>query len=76
MYLEVYPDIIFILNFFLDYLLLYLLKKVNRKDSSIPKLIGAAACGAIFAVIIGIYPWQNVIIRFLMINVVASILKI
>lgn len=76
MYLEVYPDIIFILNFLLDFLLLYLLKKVNRKDTSIPKLIGAAACGAVFAVIIGIFPWLNIIIRFLMINVFASILMI
>lgn len=76
MYLEVYPDIIFILNFLLNFLLLYLLKKVNRKDSTIPKLIGAAACGAMFAVIIGILPWLNIIIKFLVINVLASILMI
>lgn len=76
MYLEVYPDIIFILNFFIDFILLYLLKKVNRKSSNIPRLIGAAAVGGVVAVIVGIFPWMDVVIRFLLMNIAASILMI
>jgi stage II sporulation protein GA (sporulation sigma-E factor processing peptidase) len=76
LYLEVYPDIIFILNFFIDFILLFLLKLVNKKSSSLPKLLIAAAVGGIFAAINGILPWMNAVIRFLLMYVVASILMI
>jgi len=76
LYLEVYPDIIFILNFFIDFILLFLLKQVNRKSSNVPRLIAAAAIGAIFAVIISIFPWMNVIFRFVLMNVLAAILML
>ena len=76
MYLEVYPDIIFILNFFIDFILLFLLKLVNKKSSSLPKLLLAAAIGGLFAAINGIFPWMNAVIRFLLMYVVASVLMI
>ncbi|NLP34735.1 MAG: sigma-E processing peptidase SpoIIGA [Clostridiales bacterium] len=76
MYLEVYPDIIFILNFFVDLFLLFLLKLVNKKSSSLPRFLLAAAVGALFAVFTGIFPWMNVVIRFLLMNVVASVVMI
>jgi stage II sporulation protein GA (sporulation sigma-E factor processing peptidase) len=76
LYLEVYPDIIFILNFFIDFILLFLLKKVNRKRSNGTRLIGAAATGAFFAVLVSIFPWMHVILRFAVMNVAASVLMI
>lgn len=76
MYLEIYPDIIFILNFFIDFVLLFLLKKVNRKTSNIKRLLGASALGAVFAVIVSIYPWMNAAIRFLILNLAASVVMI
>lgn len=76
MYLEIYPDIIFILNFFIDYILLYLLKKVNRKKSNMKRLMGAAAVGAGFVAIASMFPWMNVVFRFLIINVAASVLMV
>ncbi len=76
MYLEVYPDIIFILNFIIDLLLIFLLRKVNRKRSTLLRMTGAAACGAVFAVILGIYPWMNLLLRFLLMYVIASLLMI
>lgn len=72
MYLEVYPDIIFIINFFLDLFLLFLLKKVNRKSGKLIRLMGASTFGAIITVLVSIYPWMNIIIRFLLMNVAAS----
>jgi stage II sporulation protein GA (sporulation sigma-E factor processing peptidase) len=74
LYLEVYPDIVFILNFFIDFILLLLLKRVNRKNSKMIRMIGAAALGALIAAIVSIFPWMNVVIRFVLMNVVASIL--
>lgn len=76
MFLEVYPDVIFILNFIFDFIILTLLKIVNRKKSSIKRRILAAVIGAIAAVIIGIFPWLNVVIRFFIINVVAAVLML
>lgn len=76
MYLEVYPDIIFILNFFIDFILLFLVKLVNKKSSSLPRLITAAAVGGLFAVLTGIFPWMNVVLRFLLMYIVASIIMI
>lgn len=76
MYLEVYPDIIFILNFFFDIILLFILSKVNRKKSSWIRLMGASAIGAISAVLVSIFPWINIVIRFLLMNVAASALMV
>lgn len=76
MYLEVYPDIVFILNFFIDFLLLFLLKKVNRKASNCLRMIFAAAIGALFAALICIFPWVNRIIQFLLLNFAASYLML
>ncbi len=76
MYLEVYPDIIFILNFFIDYILLFLLSKVNRRKSNWKRFLGASAVGAMSAVIVSIFPWMNLIIRFLFMNVAVSALML
>lgn len=76
MYLEIYPDIIFILNFFIDFILLFLLKKVNRKASNLKRLLGASALGALFAVLVSIFPRMNIVIRFVIMNVAASVIML
>jgi stage II sporulation protein GA (sporulation sigma-E factor processing peptidase) len=57
LYLEVYPDVVFILNFFVDFILLLLLKLVSRKDSTLRRLIGAAGIGGLAEAILSIFPW-------------------
>jgi stage II sporulation protein GA (sporulation sigma-E factor processing peptidase) len=76
LYLEVYPDVIFVLNFFLDSFLLYLLVKVNRKRCNIPRLLAGACMGGIFAVINAVFPWMNAIVHFILMYIVASALMI
>ncbi len=76
MYLEVYPDIIFILNFCFDFILILLLKKVNRKNSRLYRMAGAAAIGGILAVIVCIYPWLNVVFKILILYGAGAILMI
>lgn len=76
MYLEVYPDVVFLINFFIDLILIYLLKKVNKKQSSVLRMSLAAALGAISAVIIALYPWMNQIFKFIIMYVFASIIMI
>lgn len=76
MYLEVYPDIVFLINFTVDLLLVFILKKVSRKSSSLLRMSLAAAIGAGFAVALSIYPWLNYFIKFIVIYVAASLLMI
>lgn len=59
MYLEIYPDIVFILNFCIDLILLVLVKTVNRKRSGFLRLCCAAMIGGISAVLISLIPWVN-----------------
>jgi stage II sporulation protein GA (sporulation sigma-E factor processing peptidase) len=49
---------------------------VNKKSSNWKRLIGAAASGAVFAVIVGIFPWMNIVVRFILMNVVAAIIML
>lgn len=76
MYLEVYPDIIFIINFFMDLFLLYILKIINKKSSSLIKLLIASAVGGLAAALLGIFPWLNVLIRFILMNIMTSLIMI
>lgn len=76
MYLEVYPDVIFVLNFIIDFILLYIVKKVNRKRSSLLRLILAATIGASFTVLLSVFPWWNILLKFLLMNVVCMVLMI
>ncbi len=59
MYLEIYPDIVFILNFGIDIILLLLVKLVNRKKSSLLRMCLAATIGGCSAVLISLIPWVN-----------------
>lgn len=76
MYLEVYPDIVFAINFFIDLILIFLVKKVNKKSSTKFRFILAAATGGICSVIVSILPWMNSIIKFMLMYVAASLLMI
>lgn len=76
MYLEVYPDVVFLINFFIDLILIFLVKKVNKKNSSRLRIILASATGAASAAIISIFPWMNSIIRFLLMYLITSLLML
>lgn len=76
MYLEVYPDIIFILNLVFDIILLYILKKVSRKGCKKVRIILAAIVGGGLAVIAGVFPWLPILIKFLLLYVVGALLMI
>jgi stage II sporulation protein GA (sporulation sigma-E factor processing peptidase) len=76
LYLEVYPDIVFIINFCFDFILVFLLKKVNKKSCSIARMALSAGTGALFAAIASVFPGMNLALRFLLIYIAASVLMI
>lgn len=66
----------FLINLFVDLLLIFLVKKVSKKNSSKFRIVLAAATGAISAAIMSVFPWLNSIIRFLLIYVASSLLML
>lgn len=76
MYLEIYPDIIFIINFGIDLILLLLHKMIFKSSTSKSRLFLAAAAGGLTAMIAGIFPWMNVYIRFLILNVISLVIML
>lgn len=76
MYLEVYPDIVFVINFVIDFILLWLLKIINRKDSGYIRIILASVVGALASAVVSIFPWISLLIRFLLLNITTSILMV
>lgn len=60
----------------MDLFLLYLLKITNKKSSSLIKLMLASAIGGLSAAILGIFPWLNVVLRFLLMNIVTAVIMI
>ncbi len=76
MYLEVYPDLIFLLNFFFDLVLLLMVKKINRIKSSKLRLAAAASFGGLVAVLVSIYIWMDVLLRFFLMYILASIFMV
>lgn len=76
MYLEVYPDLIFILNFFYDLVLLLIVKKINRNKSTRLRLIAASALGGLVAVLVSMFIWMHYLLRFFLMYILASVFMI
>lgn len=65
MYLEVYVDVIFIINFIMDILLLLIVKKIIKCKNRLIRLLCGAGIGAIGACILAVIPKLNGLIQFL-----------
>ncbi len=59
MYLEIYPDVVFVLNLMIDSVLLLLLKIIVHKKCGILRLLSAAAFGGVTAAFINLLPWLH-----------------
>ncbi len=57
MYLEIYPDVVFVLNLVIDFLLLLLLKIIVHRKCGILRLFSAAFIGGMTAIFISFLPW-------------------
>ena len=60
----------------MDIILLYILKKVNKKKSSMLRIIGAAAVGATMACVVGVFIWMSAIFRFFLVYIASSLLMV
>lgn len=76
MYLEVYPDIVFIINFVIDVILILLLKIVNKKSISLLRVLLSGIAGGVSAAVVSIFPWMNIILKFTLSYLLGSVLMI
>ncbi len=65
LYLEVYIDVIFIINFIMDILLLWIVKKILKCKSGVIRLMAGACIGALGACVLSIVPKLNGFVQFL-----------
>jgi len=76
LYLEIYPDIVFLINFPIDFFLIFLVKKVGKKSSSLPRLVLSAAAGGMCAVVYSLFPWMNIFFKLVLIYGASSFIMI
>lgn len=72
MYLEVYVDVIFVINFIMDLVLLFMVKEIVKLKTTKLKLLGGAAFGGISACIMSVLPNLNVILQFIISYIVIT----
>ncbi len=65
MYLEIYVDVIFCINFIMDILLLLIVRKILKYKRSIIRLLCGAGIGALGACILAVVPNLNGFVGFL-----------
>lgn len=70
LYLEVYIDVIFIINFIMDILLLLIVKKILKCKSGVIRLTTGACIGALGACILSVVPRLNGFVQFLAVYVI------
>lgn len=60
----------------MDLILLFLLQKVSKKNSKFIRIFGAASVGAGIAVLVGIFLWIPIVLRFILMYIVSGVLMV
>lgn len=76
MYLEVYIDVIFVINLLIDIVLLKLLEKIGRLDTRLYRIVFGGVIGGISACIMSLLPMFTGIIKFVFLYIVTGYLMI
>lgn len=76
MYLEIYIDLLFLINFVMDIILLIVLKKVRKLNSTTLRLVLASMVGGVNACIIALLPNLNMVIKFIFIYIITTYLLV
>ncbi len=76
MYLEVYIDVIFLINYIMDLLLLFIVKIILKRNTTRLKLYIAALIGAISSCILAIIPQLNGLLQFILSYIIIAYLMV
>lgn len=76
MYYELYVDVLFLVNFMMDYLLLLLVKKMLQCSGTHGSVCAGAALGAFLTCILVILPTVSAVLKFLMFHILVNTLMI
>ena len=75
-YYELYVDVLFLVNFMMDYLLLLLVKKMLKCTATHGRICLGAALGALFSCVVMILPIPFMVIKFVLFHVVVNVFMI
>lgn len=76
MYLEIYIDVLFLINFTMDIILLIILKKVRKLRSSVIRTLLAAIAGGINGCIMAFVPGLPMVIKFIFMYIFTTYLMV
>lgn len=76
MYLEIYIDTLFLINFGMNFLILWVVKGIIKKQTKWYKIILSSATGSIISCFIAIFPTINIIIKILLMYLITSSLMV
>lgn len=76
MYLEIYIDILFLINFCMNIFLLIIVKRVLKRQSTWYRLIISAALGAVLLCFIAVFPRLNIIIKIGLMYIISTSLMV
>lgn len=76
MYYELYVDVLFLVNFMMDYLLLLLLRKMLKCTATHGRILFGAAVGSLMTCIIVILPIPYALIKFIMFHTIVNVFMI
>lgn len=66
MYLEVYIDVIFIINYIMDLLLLFIVKTILKLNTKTKRLVLGALAGGLCACLLAVFPALNGLLQFVL----------
>ena len=72
MYYELYVDVLFLVNFFMDYILLLLVKKILNYEVRCVRILAGAGVGSFLTCILIILPIPNTFLEILMFHVIVN----
>lgn len=76
MYYELYIDVLFLVNFMMDYLLLLLLKKMLKCTATHGSILLGAALGSFLTCIIVILPISYAVLKFILFHMIVNVFMI
>jgi stage II sporulation protein GA (sporulation sigma-E factor processing peptidase) len=76
MYYEVYIDILFLVNFMMDTLVLLIVRRILGCNATLKRVLLGSASGALFTCLIVVLPFGGTVVRFLLFHLLTSALML
>ena len=76
MYYELYIDVLFLVNFMMDYLLLLIVKRILKCSATHGNICIGSLAGSFMTCVVIAAPFENTLIKFILFHFVISLLML